>query len=52
MALRIGSDPVEWESIFIETGISVTSTKLYARLFAREKLTEDSFAHAGPFNAQ
>ena len=42
MALQIGSEPGEWESIFIKAGISVASTKLYVQILASEKLTKNS----------
>ena len=42
MKLSTGSDPGEWESIFIEAGISVTSAKLYIQTFTNKNLTKDS----------
>ena len=42
MVQQTGSDPGQWENIFIEAGISVTSAKLYTQTFVRKRLTKDS----------
>ena len=37
MALQTGSNVAGWESMFIEVGISVASTKIYAQTLTSEK---------------
>ena len=42
LALRTGYDLVGCENTFVETGISATSSKMYALTFSSEEITRDS----------